>query len=222
MGRFLGHEPHRIEIYLNAIFDAALGGGYVKFGMLPFREWFTLLGTCFHEFGHQADPYRDERSVAAYNYDRLEHAKVEGRADGYAKRMIAHLAEKDKRLFQPRWLGYLSIRIQKWLGLIKRRKCLGWSPPWEFLNTLRSIKTGGQLTTGDAARWLGFYKERRFKGTNETFQIPNRALIRRAASDLGYTYIDSAGRQHLFFDYGDLPEIARRIEKHHVHRHALR
>ncbi len=215
LGAYFGCEPLRIEICLNVIFNAALRREMVRFGALPFREWVTLFGTCFHEFGHRADHYRDELSDAACAYSRREYANAESRAHRYARRMIAGLAESDKRLFQPRWLGYLSIRIQKWLAPMKSWESLGWSPPWQFFHTLRSIKAGGQLTTNDVAYWLGIYKDRRWKKTNYTYQIPDRALILRVASDLGHKYIDRAGRQHLFFDYGDLAEIARRIERRH-------
>ena len=218
MGIYTSREPQRIEIYLNAVYRAALLKREIKFGVPPFREWYALLSTCYHEFGHHGDPYRrNDISDAAYTYRGLEYTNAEARADAYAEQMIANLAEKDKCLFQPRWLGYLSIRTEKWLASMKRWECMCLTYKSEYFNTLRTFKAAGQLTTSDAARWLGVYREVRLKETNDTIRIPNRGLIRRVAKDLAYTYVDRAGRQHLFFDYGDLPEIGRRIQRLRTH-----
>ena len=70
----------------------------------------------------------------------------------------------------------------------------------------RCYKSDGQLSISDTARSCGAIRYNKF-GWN----LPDTRLIRKLASDLAYPYVDNAGRLLMFFAWGDLEEISRRV-----------
>lgn len=216
LGAHSGMAPKHIEIYLEDIFDEAMRRRRIEFGVSLFRIWYLLLHTCYHEFAHEGDPYLNALAEGAYGAGGMEYENAEAIANRYGNLSIAQLADWDKRLYQPRWLGYLSIRTdyhiarpKKWRSLVRR-----WGRA-DLLGTLRCAKSGGQLTTSDVVVCFDLLQE-----SWEEDQLPSTAQIRRVASDLAHEYVDRAGRQHLLFDFGDLPEIRRRIGKVGTRRRA--
>ena len=83
------------------------------------------------------------------------------RADAFAHARIAHLAELDRRVFQPQWLGYLSIRLEK--HFVGARKWPWGSRTNQWLHHIRYVKSGGQLTTRDVADYFRLTRVKSFK-----------------------------------------------------------
>lgn len=182
-----------IKLFLQGVFYGGFnrGSGSVDFGI-----WQYMLKVAYHEFGHLAT-YEDMLPVSqnAYESDFGERRRIEHAADKWAEIKLLELAEHEKRLCQPQGLGpYFDGRIVK----LKR------SRHHKFLKNYRCYKTGGQLSTGDVAKYCETWKP---KG----WWKPDTRLIRRLAKDLAFEYIDRAGRLHMFFAWGDLPEIKRRV-----------
>ncbi len=211
LGGHFPNEPRHIELYLNNVFESALGGGTIRIGSPAVRLWYELLVVAFHEFGHEGNAYLNALPEGAYEAGGLEKCNAEQIAEGYADSRIEQLADWDKRLFQPHWLGYLSVSLERRLVRAMQRR---WSHlSRQCLTHYRCWKSGRQLTAGDVASLFGIRRG------NNLVPLSNTE-IRRVANDLAYKYTDNAGRQHLLFDFGDLREIARRIERLHVRGYA--
>ena len=83
------------------------------------------------------------------------------RADAFAHARIAHLAELDRRVFQPERLGYLSIRLEK--HLVGARKWPWGSRTKQSLHHIRYVKSGGQLTARDVPDHFCLTRAKSFK-----------------------------------------------------------
>lgn len=183
-----------IELYLQGIFHNGFRRCY---GSIDFSLWKQMLYVAYHEFGHLATFSRTEYRDNAYEEDRNFKFNVEELADDWANKMLLNLAEHDKRLFQPIRLGpYFDGRM------VKAKTTFRKDLPHPWLKNYRCFKSGGQFSTGDVAKMCAA----------GPWSKPNTRLIRRLADDLSYKYIDRAGRKQLFFAWGDIPEIMRRVE----------
>jgi hypothetical protein len=187
----------RIEIYLNTVLTMGLSKDErIPPGAPSFRVWYALVETCYHEFGHIADPYAQELSKEAYWESEYACSVAEAHADTFAARLMARLADFDKNIAQPRWLGYLSIRMNN----LSHHGKFSWAsdrPAW--LSEVRCSLSGGQMTTGDVARALGMErgsKQMRQYEDDRQVRLPNHRLIYRVAADLGSKYVDRSGREH--------------------------
>ena len=209
-------EPNRVEVYLDTIFNCALAGERVTIGVPAFRLWYQLLHTTYHEFGHLSDQDSWDAPEGAYEAGGREMRYEEGRADEFATASIAHLAELDQGLFQPRWLGYLSIQLDQRIVQASRLGQYNNMTP-QSLKHMRYVKCGGHLTACDVAEYFYPTGVRQVRESEATVLKPTSALVRRVAGDLAYKYRDSAGRQHLLFDFGQLPVIARRLREGRTH-----
>jgi len=198
----------RVEINLNSVLDCLPPPS----GSKSFRAWYWTLYCCFHEYGHAADPNLETLPAGAYAAHGREYANSEALADLFAKRMIARLAAYDRRLCQPQWQGYVSIRLEK---RFKNARSWEWGPGKSvWLSEVRSAKSGGQMTSGDVVRSLGLsWLERNVGDVGDSTRSTrtDTRIITRIASDLAFVYVDRGGRKHLLFAYGDLPEIACRV-----------
>ena len=75
----------------------------------------------------------------------------------------------------------------------------------------RKYKCGGQISASNIASASRAFRYPKSNYDLGRIQIPDTRLITQLAVDLGYEYIDRAGRKHLYFAYGDVPEIKRRV-----------
>lgn len=184
-------NPQLIRINLQTIFYS---------NITAFDYWKQLLLTAFHEFGHAATSmYNIEQYNNSWDYKWQE----ERRADSWADRRMVELLRYDKRLAQPERLGaYFNGRIVQ----IKNRRTEPDGINMWSIREWRKYKSGGQFTTNEVAWYQGIYAARN--------GVPATWLIRKLAEDLAYIYFDKAGRKHMLFAYGDLEEIARRVQRY--------
>jgi len=163
--------------------------------------WKQMLKTAFHEFAHIALKHwripsqKDAWGNKEWNF------KHEQQADNQAEAWMMRILEYNDRLYQPDFLGVVDI--------VRRRR----EPPIKeiprgsyFVDRLQSYRchiTGGQLSVSDVAVNLHIKSyEKRFKAYG---------LIHKIADDLARVHVDSAGRRHHFWVWGDIPVIARRL-----------
>lgn len=176
-----------------------------------FEIWKRLLRVAYHEFGHYANRYRfADMTIAEYKTCGRGWKACEKAADYWAYRKMLELAEHDKRICQPKRLGpYLDARyVQRRQSILARQKATSCHPNPDLLKNYRCYKSGGQQSISDVIFAIGAYVVR------DNRAILQYKLIHKLADDLGYPYIDSAGRVHMFFAWGDIPEIRRRYERH--------
>lgn len=165
--------------------------------------WRETLWIALHEIGHFAT-WRDAR-LAEHEYEahRQGYRRCEALASQWADRQLKDLACQDRRIFQPRHPGaYYAARLARHRDL--RRQNRGETYDSQSMGEWRKYKSGGQFTTGEVCWAIGALRQ-----TQER-PHPRWSVIRRIAADLAFPYVDHAGRTHLLFAYGDLPEIKRR------------
>lgn len=178
-----------VWLNLEAIaFDGVGNGGSRRAGI-----WKQMLKTSFHEFAHIAlehwrSPYEE--------YWRPHEIEACKKAEEWIERILS----RDDRLYQPDFLGLVDIIHSKFRKSrrVKNPKEINW---WE-LKDYRCYVTGGQLSIGDVAYRL----QRNFGAFAK-----KRRLIHKHGDDLARIHIDSAGRRHHFWVWGDLPIIAQRL-----------
>jgi hypothetical protein len=115
--------------------------------------------------------------------------------------MLGELRDYDPTLAQPGNLSrYLGAGLCKVFRLIQKYRgneidCWG-------LKEWRCRKTGGQLSTGDVLNVLEISPS----------SYPSAYRLLQSASDgIGVTYIDNAGRRHIFYEWGDDPILGTRL-----------
>lgn len=196
----------RVELYLNGIYRNGLRGK----GSTDTSLWLYLLWVTYHEFGHLVTQF-DVPALKHYLYEEKgrEWSEIESLADAWAYMKIAQLAGHDKRLAQPKHLGaYFEGRQAR-----RRKGILAAGNKTANLVDWRCYTSGGQYSATDLL--LAFH-DVLFPG-RYFYELPWSSayrLVRKLAHDLGYPYIDRAGRKHLFYAHGDLPEIRRRFAAH--------
>ena len=205
----------QIHVNLNKVYDAALRER--KNPRAPtVSVWRTLLGTCYHEFGHVATQAEFEAVGDAYMSYR-GHMYIEGLADDWRDQRIAMLLEHEGRLAQPRALtGYLGLRVARLMD--SWRECqtgreqgvrVTGAVTASFVSEVRCRRTGGQLSTGDALLSLGI----------SAGEYPNAYdVLRRASLGIGIAYVDGAGRNHKLYTWGDLSLLQHRLDRQRLRR----
>ena len=109
----------------------------------------------------------------------------------------------DSRLYQPDFLGLVDIIRLKHDNSFKAKEPNYVN--WVSIKSARCYVTGGQLSVSDVASSLGIHKyEYRHKHRS-------LRLIHELADDLARVHVDSAGRRHHFWVWGDLPIISGRL-----------
>ena len=185
-------DYYHIWLNLEAIaFDGVGNGGSRRAGI-----WRQMLETSFHEFGHIAC----EHWKSSHNGYWLPH-EIEARekADEWIRKILAC----DDRLYQPSFLGLVDVIHGKFRKEMHRKYPKEIS--WRELKDYRCHVTGGQLSVGDVASRL----YRNFG----TFDKKKR-LIHKHGDDLARVHVDTAGRHHHFWVWGDVPIIAQRLASH--------
>lgn len=200
----LGFTNHE-SVYINLATIASKGMCH-DHGSQRARIWLEMLKTSFHEFGHIAhpNPFQDQ---GRYEKDLKYHERVEIPARRQADIWINTVLENNSRLYQPDFLGVIDIVLARKRNEIRKFEgddCID----WRGLRDYRCYRTGGQLSIGDVEYWL-------FKGK---FRGKAYRLIHAVGDDLAKVYIDSNGRHHHFWVFGDLSIIYHRILKRIAHR----
>lgn len=159
------------------------------------QVWRKLLSTSLHEYGHVAtDTYTDQVTEARYWDDWQAHEYVESYADRWANDRLRLLLKDDPRLGQPlRLSGHLGARAARLMQRCKGSKggvCLA-----HYLQEQRLRKTGAQLTAREAALYAGISL--------------SAASLRRLCPDVGQEYVDTFGRRHRFYVWGDIPILRK-------------
>ena len=165
------------------------------------RVWREMLRVGFHEFGHIASGHCaagfpvEER----YKHDGRFHQHIEDQANVKADEWMKTVLANDSRLCQPDFLGVVDI-------IASRNRARFRSEPinWRELKDYRCHLTGGQLSIGDVVNSL--FRESYRLRRNRVYR-----LIRQVGDDLARVHVDSAGRHHHFWVFGDLQIIAERL-----------
>jgi hypothetical protein len=171
--------------------------------------WRSMLTTAFHEFGHIAlyeqgeDPMPKEKLTTEREW--WKHYAAERRADAWAEERIEALLQWDDRLYQPAFLGVIDIVRNRHR---KRFRTKDGPPNWRELKDYRCHVTGGQLSVSDVAHAVlgaAWCDKGQFR----------RAIrfVHRIGDDLARVYVDSAGRKHRFWVWGDLPTLRARAKE---------
>ena len=208
------HMPERSERYAGVASDCRVSLNleqirfnaviYGNIGSLSARTWHSMLAVGFHEFGHIASGHFRGDALAAnrYGYDWQFYRYCEDQADRKADSWMQAILANDSRLYQPNHLGVIDI-------IARRRRSRSRVEPmhWSARKDYRCSVTGGQLSIGDVfqsvfERWYSLKQGRIY------------TLIHRCADDLARVYIDSLGRPHRFWVWGDLSIIAARLRIH--------
>jgi len=192
--RVVGRTDHTtVRLHLQSIYYWGINDGG-EFGV-----WKQLLHTTYHEFGHIATEAQiKDVSNEQYQRREREYSYCENLADQWANSALLRLMAVDRRLEQPRRLGkYFDGRLMR--SRISIRKANPGKLVPDLLDSYRKFKSGGQLSTREMS---------------EAIHEVNTRLIRKLAADLAYNYTDRAGRLHMYFAWGDIQEIARRIAEH--------
>jgi hypothetical protein len=189
-------DANRIDVDVNDIFYET--GRRLAKEAISVGLWRRLLEICYHEFGHVAT-WPEALACAPYSTDQGK-ADVEGLADRWMNQRMAILLDHDPRLEQPRLLkGYIGARISRLMDQLMSAS-EGGSRKNAYVKEVRSRRTGGQLSSGDVLRHLGVsesaYRE-----------------LRRVSADIGIDYVDSAGRKHKWYVWGDLRLLESRLKK---------
>ena len=165
--------------------------------------WREMLRVGFHEFGHVATE-RKWKGVTQKEYENCHntHRRIERDAEKEAEAWILKILSCNGRLYQPDFLGVVDIirrRHEQPLREVPRGSYFA-----DRLQSYRCQITGGQLSLSDVAVNL------HIKSYEKKLQI--YGFIHKIADDLARVHVDSAGRSHHFWVWGDLPIIAQRLE----------
>jgi len=171
-----------------------------EYASLNASIWRQMLLISLHEFGHIALGHCRILGKR-YENDRQFKIHIENQADAKAKEWMGKVLSCDSRLYQPNFLGVVDIirrRHEQPLRKIPRGLYF-----IERLQSYRCHITGGQLNLSDVAVNL------HIKNHEKKPQVYK--LIHKHGDDLARVHIDSAGRHHHFWVWGDLPIIAQRL-----------
>lgn len=188
-------------VYLN-LRSMAFYGRY-QYASRSAGIWRELLRIGFHEFGHVATEHQ-WKGVTQKEYENCHdtHRLIEQDANKKAKEWILKTLSCNGRLYQPNFLGVVDIvrqRHEQPLREIPRGSYFV-----ERLQSYRCHITGGQLSVGDVVIKLGVH------GHEHRGRVIR--LIHELADDIARKHVDSAGRSHHFWVWGDLPVIAKRLK----------
>jgi len=182
-----------------------------KSGVLSFNYWYKFLEVTLHEIGHAVDHTRyADRTFKAQQITRRFyeeshdcHAFVEKAADDWCNMMMNIIASRDPRLGQPHgWIGGLPgiylMRIMNRQGEYQSR-----------IQNCRAYKSGGQYSLSHVVRKVC----RCMRLHDEKTHALVRREILNEASRIGFSriYTDKAGREHLFFNHGEMMQIVGEV-----------
>ena len=193
------------RIHSHARRDCALDAGI----------WYGMLKTGFHEFGHIAGRH-DEIPW----WEKTDALELE--ADAWAYERMDAVLRWDKRLFQPFYLGVVSVvkNRRKWAPFRPGSADSARSPhlrvPWVYIHDYRCKITAGQLSVGHVAQKV-------FDLPPDGDHYTRRAirLVHKYGDDLARVHVDSAGRRHCLWTWGDVPVILGRVKRPHQGHHAV-
>ena len=166
--------------------------------------WRWMLKIGFHEFGHIALGHCRRNALKRYNENDWQFRRhAEGQATAKAEEWMGKVLACNGRLYQPDFLGAVdAIRH-------KRRN-------YRKINEARCHITGGQLSAVNVAHNLfcifqiEVEDELDCQGWERELRRKVR-LVHKYGDDLARIHIDSAGRHHHFWIWGDLSIIGRRL-----------
>ena len=175
-------------------------------GTQSFCYWLAFLKIMLHEIGHiMTEGLVPEVCHQRYKHDSKSHDYIEKLADDWRDQAIERIGSRDPRLGQPvGWIGGLpgiyilresKIRDNTYGGFVGIR-----------MKNIRAKKCGGQYGIGDIAQMVWEYSPYKWR----IFRI-----IKEVASNMRITraYFDSAGRKHLFFNYGEAIAVSTEVRK---------
>jgi len=181
-----------------------------------FNMWRDFLHTALHELGHI-----ETRQRYVFYHERQEtdlyfHRYIESLADGWATEMTAMIVSRNPRLGQPcGWIGGLAgryiLRHAKWA---KKTEQMPNADLSQRIISIRAHRCGGQLTLSDIFSEIP--KPSYYFRLEKKFRTRLRRLAKRETARLGIirTFTDSAGREHLFFNYGEAKIVATAVWPH--------
>lgn len=201
LARVMGDDPRKgeivMEMYSHAIFaDTAMRW---SLDVAATAVWLHFLTTYLHELGHVVALLdgRDPADAARYRSECGYRWWVEELADAWADEMLARIAARDPYLGQPvpgRLEGYPGRLLFVHSSMALREgRMRGWTRGSAYNTALASARAalvGGQFTVSDVARKL---------------RVHRYTVLRWARRlGLGKTYVDGAGRRHLFFAWHEV------------------
>jgi hypothetical protein len=179
-------------------------------GVLSFQYWMKFLQVTLHEIGHLVDHLSDRPwtyktqyiSDRMYKENSAAHAFVEKFAEDWCNQMIEKIASRDPRLGQP--TGFIG-------GLPGIYLLRNKSDYWKFRDNYRAYRAGGQYTLSHLVDDITHHLNIRDHKT----QLLIDGKIRRAIlkEDFNRIYVDHAGRNHLFFNHGELIYFRNEMNK---------
>ena len=165
--------------------------------------WRKMLFVGFHEFGHIVLGHLKISCSGRYG---LRHSiYLEDQTTAKAEEWIAKILANNSRLYQPDFIGIVDIIRRKEQKQFRAKYPNAIS--WRNIKDARCQATGGQLSVMDVAHKLTKY--------DKTFRQRIR-LIHKFGNNLARIHVDSAGRRHHFWVWGDLSVIAQRLIENNI------
>jgi hypothetical protein len=208
----------RINLYPTVIIHRATMHGCI-YTLKLFRYWNFFLKTMLHEIGHIVTDTKTLKTFdQRYWLDSDYRNYVEGMANAWCEETKNKIAARDPRLGQPEgWIGGLAgIFLRRFIDYGKANSN---SSDFFFLsrvNDYRGYRCGGQLTLTQVLRvFVSNYRDYR-SSNNSCHTRLLRRHVKRISPKLGITrhYIDSNGRRHLFFNYGEAIVIINELRRY--------
>ena len=181
-----------------------------------FNMWRDFLHTALHELGHIETHRRYVFESDREKADPHFHRYIESLADAWAAEMTAKIASRNPRLGQPSgWIGGLAGRyILRHAERAKKREQTPNGEFWQRITSIRAHRCGGQLTLTDIFSEIP--KPYYYYRLEEKVRARLKRLAKRETARLGITRTstDSAGREHLFFNYSEAKIVATAVWPH--------
>lgn len=199
----------RINLYPTGILHSAKMHGSM-FTLISFRFWKDFLEIMLHEIGHIATWRKSMRTCGRrqrYWEDWDYHEYVELLADVWCEEVKDKIASRDPRLGQPEgWIGGLAgIYLRRFIDFGKANSNSFYHFCLSRMNDYRGYRCGGQLTLTQVLRIFRSNYWDACVSNNSCHTKLLRRHVKRILPKLGITrhYIDSNGRRHFFFNYGE-------------------
>lgn len=198
---------YRMNLYPTVVLFHARGPG-----VLAFQYWRAVLKTFLHEIGHvmTADKYRNIREWQYKQIDNV-YLYVEQLADNWCYETMDKIGQRHPRLGQPKgWIGGLSGAYI--LDTLKRIKRENKYPKYKVksIQNYRAYTCGGQLSLSDLVDEICYNLQPSYcpRTRNKVRSTTKKIAM---LNGLHRTYVDGAGRNHLFFNYGEFRLLTKLV-----------
>lgn len=202
LARVWSEDPRRGEVIIEMYPHPIIAEGVRNLDVAATAVWLHFLSTYLHEVGHVVAwlDGRDPGDDARYRSDLVYCWWIEELADAWAGEVLARIAARDPYLGQPapgRLGGYPGrLLFRQGATALREGRTRGHTSGWAYNTALASAhaaQVGGQFTVSDVAEGLKTH----------------RSAVLRGARRLGVgkTYVDMAGRRHLFFAWHEVQAL---------------